>query len=203
MPLSLFAAEDIENDPEYDQQETDMMYLGYPDEALWKLPPDVIHKMQNIELLVRVGRGHKNLLSPEQQRYLEPILYQKDREHNQITDNDIRYLLEQIKGCNEIHYDFAHDKTNEFVYDKDNQFRKNAVLRVLKNLKFDDWEYRTRSINYRYLGNTLFIFDPDVSWINSDGQTRYLKLYVKLDVSNSNGLGIALVSFHEYGNGDD
>lgn len=203
MPSSLFAAEDIEHDPEYDQQEEDLMHLGYTDEELWELPLDIIHKMQNVDLLVRVGKGHKNLLSREQQRYIEDILKVKDRSHNQITDADINYMLAKIKSCNKVFYEVHHPKTTKFVSDKKGDIRTAAILRVLKNLTFEDWKYKTRSINYNYLGNTLFIFDPDVSWIDSEGQTKYLRLYIKLDVDASDGLGVALVSFHEYGEGED
>lgn len=199
MPQSLFADEDIDSDPEYDQQETDMWYLGFSDEELSKLNLDTIHKFQNTDLLIRIGRINKNLLSEEQRRYLENTLSTKNSTHDKLTDKDINYMLQLIRDCNDIRYDYSHIKTNEFTFDKNKQFRKNAVLRVLKGLKFEDWKYKTRSVNYRYLGNTLFIFDPDVVWKDQEGNTKYLRLYIKLDVQESLGIAIALVSFHEYG----
>lgn len=199
MPQNLFASDDINRDPEYDQQEEDMKYLRYDDDALLKLSSDIIHKFQNLDLLIRVGKLKYDLLSTDQQKYLDDTLSQKDRTHNEITDEDINYLLTLIKACNKVDYDLVHDKTNKFTFNAEGDFRERAVLRVLKNLTFSDWIYRTRSINPRYLGNTLFIFDPDVSWVDADNQTRYLRLYVKLDVSNSTKTAIALVSFHEYG----
>lgn len=199
MPQNLFASDDINKDPEYDQQEEDMKYLRYDDDALLKLSSDIIHKFQNLDLLIRVGKLKYDLLSTDQQKYLDDTLSQKDRTHNEITDEDINYLLTLIKECNRVDYDLVHDKTNKFAFNAKGDFRERAVLRVLKNLTFSDWIYRTRSINPRYLGNTLFIFDPDVSWVDANNQTRYLRLYVKLDVSNSTKTAIALVSFHEYG----
>lgn len=199
MPQNLFASDDINKDPEYDQQEEDMKYLRYDDDSLLKLSSDIIHKFQNLDLIIRVGRLKYDLLSTDQQKYLNDTLSQKDRTHNEITDEDINYLLTLIKECNKVDYDLVHDKTNKFTFNTKGDFRKHAVLRVLKNLTFSDWIYRTRSINPRYLGNTLFIFDPDVSWVDANNQTRYLRLYVKLDVSNSTKTAIALVSFHEYG----
>lgn len=197
MPRSLFAAEDIENDPEYDQQDEDLKYLEYSDDRLGKLPLDVVHKFQNIDLLVRIGKLNKNLLSDAQRNFLETTLSIKDRDHSIVTDADINYLLGLMKSCNRVDYDLLHDKTNEFTFNNNQEFRERAVLRVLHNLNFNDWVYRTRSINYNYLGNTLFIFEPEVSWVDANNVTRYLKIYIKLDVSKTNKCAVALVSFHD------
>lgn len=197
MPDNLFASEDIELDPEYDQQEQDLIYLGYSDAQLKQLPLDIIHKFKNIDLLIRVGRLNKNLLSIQQNKFLIDTLSIKDRQHDTITDNDINYLLDLIKNCNRIDYDLAHEKTNIFAFNSRGEFREAAVLRVLHNLQLSDWRYKTRSINYRYLGNTLFIFNPKITWRDNDGNDHDLNVYIKLDVSKTTHTAIALVSFHE------
>lgn len=199
MPISLFASEDIDTDPDHDQQETDQWYLGYTDAELVKVAPDIIHKFQNLDLLIRIGKLNKDLLSQPQKDYLNQILSQKDTKHTAATDADINYLLQLIKECDRIDYDLVHTKTNAFTFNHRGEFRENAVMHVLKGLTIEDWRSRTRSINYRYLGNTLFIFAPDITWNTTDGKTEYLKIYIKLDVDKSTKYGIALVSFHPYG----
>jgi hypothetical protein len=150
-----------------------------------------------VDLLVRVYHLNKSLLSEDQLRYLKNRLKVKDINRNKVTEADIEYLLDLIKSCNVIDYDFSHERTNEFTFDLNGNFREGAVRRVLKNLKPSDWAYRTRSINYNYLGNSLFVFKPKVQWTDKYNKPHYVEIYVKLDVSKSSSkTGVALVSFH-------
>ena len=199
MPESMVAAADrIPVNEFHDQQEEDQYYLKYSDKELGELAPEVVRRFRNFDLMCRVGRVNDKLLSGSQKDYIKYRLDRKDSTHNTITDADINYLLQLIKNCNKISYDEKHDATNAFTYNKKGEFRANAVLRALQNLTFDDWKYRTRSINWKHLGNTLFIFKPRISWIDANGKQRdNLEVYVKLDVSESTKTAIALVSFHD------
>lgn len=199
MPEAMVAAADkIPVDEFHDQQEEDQYYLKYTDEDLAQLDPSVVRRFRNFDLMCRVGRVNDSLLSGSQKTYIKQRLEQKDRTHNTITDADINYLLKLIKECDNISYDEKHEATNTFAYNNRGEFRTKAVLRALRNLTFEDWKYRTRSINWSHLGNTLFIFKPRISWVDADGKQRdNIEVYVKLDVSETTKTAIALVSFHD------
>ena len=199
MPESLAASTDITADTNYyDQQEEDAYYLGVSDEALLALDPSVIHKFRNLDLIIRVGKLDGSLLSHKQSEYMHSVLEQKSYGHNYLMDKDIEDLLDMIKKCNSVSYDFRHEKTNRFALNKNGELRTKMVLRILRSLTLEDWRYKTRSVNWKHLGNTLFVFKPHVDYVDSDGNHHSnVEVYVKLDVDESTKSAVALVSMHD------
>lgn len=193
MPDSIAASTDY-----YDQQEQDDFYLHAKDEVILDLAPEVIHKFRNLDLLIRVGKLDENLLSSKQQAYLKSVLEQKSYGRNYLTDKDINNLLDMIKRCNSVSYDFKHKKTNQFALNDEGELRSKMVLRILRKLTIDDWRYKTRSYNINHLGNTLFVFKPRVDFVDSNGNHHnQVEIYIKLDVDESTKSAVALVSMHD------
>lgn len=198
MPNPIFGATKYtpSSDEDYDPQEEEEFYLGVNDSVLLNLPKNIVHRFRNIDLLVRIAKLNGKMLSYNQYDYLKKNLKRKSG-HSIITDKDIVYLLKLLKNCDNIDYSFSHSKTNEFILTKDGKLRKEDVLNVLHNLEFNDWAYKTRSVNWNHLGDTLFIFTPHVDWTTSDGKyLNNVEIYIKLDVDKTSGKTIALVSMH-------
>lgn len=177
-------------------EDIDSYYLDVDDEELLSADPDTMHSFQDIDLLVRVGRIDPELLSKQQKKQLQKNL--KTKNIDEVTEQDIENLLILVNKCNSVSYDFHHDKTNEFGLDAEGQLRARMILRILRKLTVDDWKYKTRSINWNHLGNTLFVFKPKLDYVDKMGMHHsQVELYIKLDVDETTKSAVALVAMHE------
>lgn len=171
-------------------------YLDVDDDLLSEIPEDIVHSFRNAELELRIAQVAPELLSNSQKDYLRNVLRQKSG-HSPEMDEDIRYFIKLLKSCSRVEYYWGHNKTNAFVRTKTGELRADDILDVLHNLKFEDWSYATRSVNWEHIGDTLFVFKPKVDWITIDGkQLKNVKLYIKLDVDETTRNAVALVSMH-------
>ena len=119
------------------------------------------------------------------------------------TIRDAR-LLNKLKTCTSVSYDRKHKKTNAFLFDDEGKFREQDCLDIIKNLKVEDYVASTRSYNPNFLGHNLIVFEPDADWELSNGMVLHnLTVYVKLDVDETTGQCVALVSMHAVSRDDE
>ena len=172
----------------------DQYYLTFSDDQLLQLSDEDILSISDVQLIARIAKLDRSRLSADQLKSLKDSLSTK----YVIDKSDIEEILFKMKRCNSISYERRHRETNSFLFDSKGNFRAKECLEIIKNLDVEDYVASTKSFNINYLGNNLIIFEPDADWVLSDGSTVYgLTIYVKLDIDESNGNTVALVSMHE------
>lgn len=175
--------EDIEDDEQ-------LFYLGWSDEQLKELAKEDTKDFTNFELLDRLYKLNKELLSKEQLELLKNNFRQKiviDRE-------DVEDLLNKFKSCDNIWIE-PYKKNRKFM--QENNLTENDCLAIVHNLKISDYYANTKSINDNYLGNNIMIFEPKNVVKNDGTKLGDFTVYVKLDIDEMTNDTIALISIHK------
>lgn len=191
VPCTISCAEELPDGVDLTDEQS---LIQLSDEQLNQLEEADIHNFTNVELLNRLARIDIDKLSAKQVAYLK----QENRKQFLITEEDVKQLIAYLKKCNQISYNGAHWKTNKFALNSKGEFRREDCLEVIKNLKVSDYVASSRSNNNEFIGNNVIIFEPVVNWKGNNGIViRKLILYVKLDIDESSGDTVAIISFHD------
>ena len=172
--------EDIEDSEE-------VIYLDMSDEQLKQFTPEQVHKFTNIELLDKINNVYKEALNEKQIQTLINL----NKQQFTITKEDVQVLLDKLKLCKTIKVE-RRTKNNTFY----NQYNitDSDALNIIHQLKVEDYCANTKSVNLKHLNNNLMIFEPTVE-IHKFKVS--LVLYIKLDVDETTGDTVVLVSIHE------
>ena len=172
--------EDIEDSEE-------VIYLDMSDEQLKQFTPEQVHKFTNIELLDKINNVYKEALNEKQVQTLINL----NKQQFTITKEDVQVLLDKLKLCKTIKVE-RRTKNNNFY----NQYNitDSDALNIIHQLKVEDYCANTKSVNLKHLNNNLMIFEPTVE-IHKFKVS--LVLYIKLDVDETTGDTVVLVSIHE------
>lgn len=177
-----------------DELTDEQFLITLSDEQLEEIPDRRIHTFTNLELIGRYAKIDPDLLSAEQLERLKSEYSTKVI----IDRKDVEKILAQIQNCNSISYEGQHWKTNKFLKDANGQLRKDDCLDILHQITVEDYIANSRSFNLNHIGNDVIVFEPDAEWETSDGRVLSdIKVYVKLDVDESDGSAIALISMHQ------
>lgn len=176
-----------------DDTSIDEVYNSYSDEQLLQLSDEEIQSIRDVRLIERVAYLDRTRLSTAQLRTLTEEL----KKTKIIDKSDVAKIIEKLKRCNSISYEKNHPKTNRFLFDDNGNFREEDCLYILQHLEIEDYVSSTRSYNPNYLGHNLIVFEPNADWELSNGLiVEGLTIYVKLDVDETTGHTVALVSMH-------
>jgi len=147
------------------------------------------------ELLLRIYHLCRENLTPEQ------IAIIKDHQAEQkieIGEIDVEHLLETMHKCKNIQYSGLHPDTNLFILDPDGNIRTEDCLTVLRKLTIDNWDKDPIvSGDPAYLGDILIVFQVHADWVDDAGNVfDDLCIYVKVDLNQTTGDSILLVTMH-------
>lgn len=174
------AADEIESDDEF--------LMSLPDDKLMDMTDLEFESIANIEVLDRIAKLDKSKLSRHQINLLRSEYSKKAV----ISESDIEKLLKLFQSCNKIRVS-DRAKNNKFLAEYD--LSANDMLSILHNLKPTDFDMRTRSINYSYLGDNIIILKPNILIPTTDVVVG-ANLYVKLDIDESTKQCAAFISIH-------
>ena len=191
-PYTISASDSIDSNND-DELSDEQYYITFSDDQLLQLTEEEIHQFTNIELLGRIAKLDIDLLSANQLKQLKEAYSKKVI----CSKEDVEKILEMIQTCKSVSYDGQHWKTNKFLKDSSGSIRKQDCLDILHQLTIEDYVANSRSYNISHIGNHLIIFEPDDNWETSDGTLlQDIKIYVKLDIDESDSSAVALVSMH-------
>lgn len=178
----------------YDELDDEQYLITLTDEQLQDLPKEKIHSLNNLELLGRLAKIDLDLLS-----YDQLDLLRKEYATKVIIDEeDVSKILNMIQSCTSISYEGQHWKTNKFLKDSNGNLRKEDCIDILHQLTVEDYAANSRSFNINHIGNHLIVFEPDASWETEEGEILSdIKIYIKLDIDESDGTAMALISMHQ------
>lgn len=183
-----------------DDTTIDEYYSKFSDMQLLDLSDEEIHTIHDVRLIERIAKLDSSRLSKDQLLSLKDAL----SELQIIDKHDVETILSKLKTCTSVSYDRKHKKTNAFLFDDEGKFREQDCLDIIKNLEVEDYVASTRSYNPNFLGHNLIIFEPDADWELSNGIILHnLTVYVKLDVDETTGQCVALVSMHAVNRDDE
>lgn len=160
------------------------------DDWLLKLSIDEVKEIQNIDLLDRIAKLDKSKLSKEQIEKLKEVYKQKII----IDKQDVERLIEEFKQCNRL-FITGTPKNHIFIIEHDLYVEE--CLEIIHKLKVSDYYTNTRSYNRRFLGNDLIIFEPSNVVLSNGKNLSNIKIYIKLDLTESEDNIVMAVSFHQ------
>lgn len=182
-----------------DEMTDEEWYLQFDDAGLKELIDDAepkvltdgeIHSFTNLELLDRLYKIAPDKLSKKQKTIL-----QKEYKKKVIIDRaDVQNLLEMFRKCNDLSMAVYHSKTRKYC--KDKEITEEDCLYVIHHLTISDYVANTRSINLNHVGNNLIIFEPKNVKLSDGRELGDITVYVKLDVDETDGSTVAMISFH-------
>ena len=162
-------------------------YLFYSDNMLSKLPEEITKTFTSEELLDRLYRINRDILTPEQINILRKAYKQKVK----IDKSDVKAFLDMIQSCKRVWIP-NRPKNRKFLskYNID----ADDCISILKTLTVDDYMYNTKSINLNHFGNNLMVFTTSVliETVPVD-----IIVYIKIDVDESDNSSVVAISFHE------
>lgn len=175
------ASDDIDtDDSEY--------LLSLPDNLLTELSDKEIQSIQDVGVIDRLVKLCKSRLSAKQ-----ISLYQKECKKKVPLDLDAKLeLLGLFKECDRVVIE-RRKKNLDFIARYD--LSKQDILNILHSLKVEDFDSKTKSVNYSHLGNDLVILHPDIL-IPDEEILVGANLYVKLDIDESTNSAAAFISIH-------
>lgn len=162
--------------------------LSLPDRRLAALPDDKIESIVDIGVLDRLAKICKDRLTDLQIAILKAE-YEKKLPLDDVTKEE---LLTLFKECNKVIVS-PRKKNLDFLamYDLTDK----DVLAILHALRKEDFDSKTRSINYGHLGNTLMLLHPRIL-IPYEGVMVGANLYVKLDIDETTKSAAVFISIH-------
>lgn len=162
-------------------------YLFYSDNMLSKLPEEITKTFTSEELLDRLYRINRDILTPEQINILRKAYKQKVK----IDKSDVKAFLDMIQSCKRVWIP-NRPKNRKFLskYNID----ADDCISILKTLTVDDYMYNTKSINLNHFGNNLMVFTTSVLIENVPAD---ITVYIKIDVDESDNSSVVAISFHE------
>lgn len=182
-PLKLTEGEDVDDI----EDSFEATCLSMSDKQLETISDEDLHKITNIELLDRLTKICKNRLSVNQTKLLQDSYKEKII----IDKEDVRVLIDCIKLCTNITIE---DRLKNMGFMNKYKLDLNDILNIIKNLTINDYYANTRSVNFNHLGNNLIIFEPVIKLNN---ELIQLYIYIKLDIDETTGDTVALVSIHD------
>lgn len=162
-------------------------YLFYSDNMLSKLPEEITKTFTSEELLDRLYRINRDILTPEQINILRKAYKQKVK----IDKSDVKAFLDMIQSCKRVWIP-NRPKNRKFLskYNID----ADDCISILKTLTVDDYMYNTKSINLNHFGNNLIVFTTSVLIENVPAD---ITVYIKTDVDEGDNSSVVSISFHE------
>ena len=165
----------------------DATCLSMSDNQLKTISDEDLHKITNIELLDRLAKICKDRLSVNQIK----LLRNSYKEKIVIDKEDVQILIDCIKLCPNITME---DRLKNTDFMNKYKLGPKNILDIINSLTINDYCANTRSINFNHLGNNLIIFEPI---IKLNDELIKLYLYIKLDIDETTGDTVALVSIHD------
>lgn len=162
-------------------------YLFYSDNMLSKLPEEITKTFTSEELLDRLYRINRDILTPEQINILRKAYKQKVK----IDKSDVKAFLDMIQSCKRVW--IPNRPKNRKFLSKYNIDADDCIY-ILKTLTVDDYMYNTKSINLNHFGNNLMVFTTSVLIENVPAD---ITVYIKIDVDESDNSSVVAISFHE------
>ena len=162
-------------------------YLFYSDNMLSKLPEEITKTFTSEELLDRLYRINRDILTPEQINILRKAYKQKVK----IDKSDVKAFLDMIQSCKRVWIP-NRPKNRKFLskYNID----ADDCISILKTLTVDDYMYNTKSINLNHFGNNLMVFTTSVLIENVSAD---ITVYIKIDIDENDNSSVVAISFHE------
>lgn len=173
-----------------DEMTDEEWYLQLDDADLKQLKESKIHTFTNLELLGRLYKIVPNKLTVEQKE----IVQEEYKKKVVINRADVQKLLQMFRKCNDLSMAVYHSKTRKYC--KDKEITVKDCLYVVHHLTISDYVANTRSINLNHLGNDLIIFEPKNVKLSDGRELGDITVYVKLDVDETDGSTVAMISFH-------
>lgn len=177
----------------------DNLFMTYTDKQLLSMYEDEglrpqMELLTKPELLLRLYHLCRNNLTAVQ---LEIIKEHISGKKISITETDVEHLLEKMHKCKNIQYSGMHPETNLFVLDQDGNIRTESCLSVINKLNISNWDDEMIGRDPEYLGDILVVFQIHDNWIDNEGE-RFddLCIYIKVDLNQTTGDGILLVTMH-------
>jgi len=187
-PYLISCSSDLDEDELTEEQ----LLITCTDEELETLSPENVHTFANLELLGRIAKVNYDALSIQQRELLRKEYGRK----LELSDHAVQIILNMLKSCKSISYEGHHFKTNKFR--KEFRLTEEDYLAIIQELEVGDFEALSRSFNLNHIGNYIIIFQPKGEWELSNGKVlKDFELYVKLDIDETDGSAIAIISLHK------
>lgn len=187
-PYLISCSSDLDEDELTEEQ----LLITCTDEELETLSPENVHTFTNLELLGRIAKVNYDALSIQQRELLRKEYGRK----LELSDHAVQIILNMLKSCKSISYEGHHFKTNKFR--KEFGLTEEDYLAIIQELEVGDFEALSRSFNLNHIGNYIIIFQPKGEWELSNGKVlKDFELYVKLDIDETDGSAVAIISLHK------
>lgn len=178
----------------------DNFIMTYNDKQLLNLcsDPDLQYQVESLtkpELLLRIHKLNSDVLTPKQLAIIAQHLSKKVPE---VDETGVELLLEKMRKCHNIQYGGDHPDTNLFIIDPDGNIRKEDCLTVIRKLNVSNWDREPLiGQDKAYLGDILVVFQVHADWVDNGGEKfEDLCIYIKIDLNQTTGDSILLVTMH-------
>lgn len=200
-PVKLSESSRIYADESMDDYLPDDNYImTYSDKQLLDLCADdelqyQVESLTKPELLLRIHKLNADVLTPKQLALIKKHLSKK---LPKVDDAGVKVLLERMKKCHNIQYGGTHPDTNLFILDPDGNIRTEDCLAVMGKLTVANWDREPLiGQDIAYLGDILVAFQVHDNWVDNDGKEfEDLCIYIKIDLDQTTGDSILLVTMH-------
>lgn len=176
------------NAPDNIDDDSTEYLLTVPDKMLKSLSDAEIESINNVGVLDRLAKVCRDRLTPDQIEILTAE-YKKEIPLDRETKLDLLHLFNK---CNRVILE-RRRKNLDFVTQYD--LTPRDILSILHNLKEEDFDATTYSINYGHLGSNPIVLKPKIL-IPQEKVITGANLYVKLNVDESDHSAAAFISIH-------
>lgn len=189
---SVLASDSVSD--EEDQEISDMNDLASSDSYLMTLDESHVQKIQNLELIGRIGRLNDSMyqmLTQDQKMQFATWARATER----MTTSDVAAFLIMLKKCKNVRYAFYYKKNEKFaqLYG----LSETDILEVLQSLTIDNYEENNISYDKRTWYDTYIVFHKNNVKLSSGKDLGNISIYMKLDVDLTDESTVVYVSFHE------
>lgn len=166
-------------------------YNEYSDAELAQLNQSEVSQIKDIQILMRIGKLNRKLLTPAQK-----LLVIKEYEKKVIVaESTVKYILNDLKQKSYV--SFMPYKENE-GFMKKYGITPDDALYAIQHLTVGDYVNNTKNKIPTYYGDELIIFEPTRSLpLKNGNRLTGVIIYIKVDLDLSNGDGVYLISFHD------
>lgn len=165
-------------------------YMDYSDNELIKLPSEELKLIDDLDVLDRIRKLDKSLLTQQQIN----ILRDEYRTKVIIDKSDVKEILNRLKKCDSF-YRVRRDKN--VAFEVKHGLKMQDYLDIIHELDLSDYVNCTKSIDRKYLGNDIIVFMPKGDFVLCNGKTiNNFCIYIKIDLTDTDDV-IAVISFHD------
>lgn len=165
-------------------------YLFYSDSQLKELSLDIIRAFTNLELLDRLYKIDKELLTDAQIN----ILRDKYKQKVIVDKKDVEDIISKLKQCKRVN---IADRPKNTLFAKKYNLSNEEYKEIIDHIEVKDYHSSTKDFSLEHMGNNLIIFQLSGMKLSTGKSLESIYLYVKLNLDMTDNEAVAAISFHD------